>query len=115
MRLLNVQTVQLEAFYDENIPRYAILSHTWGQEEITLQDMGRIDTITKFGYRKINRTCDQAIKGGIPYAWVDTCWIDKTSSAELSEAINTMYRWYAQAEVCYAYLVDVPTDVDVEK
>ncbi|KAL5905981.1 hypothetical protein ACKVV1_010394 [Pyricularia oryzae] len=30
----------------------------------------------------------------IPYVWVDICCIDKTSSAELSEAINSMFRWY---------------------
>ena len=29
------------------------------------------------------------------------------SSAELSEAINSMYRWYENAQVCYAYLHDV--------
>jgi hypothetical protein len=38
---------------------------------------------------------------------VDTCCIDKKSSAELSEAINSMFRWYKNAAVCYAYLSDV--------
>lgn len=35
------------------------------------------------------------------------CCIDKTSTAELSEAINSMYRWYQKAQVCYVYLADV--------
>jgi hypothetical protein len=42
--------------------------------------------------------------------WLDSCCIDKTSSAELSEAINSMYRWYQNAQVCYAYLEDVPAE-----
>ncbi|KAF2186699.1 HET-domain-containing protein, partial [Zopfia rhizophila CBS 207.26] len=45
----------------------------------------------------------------------DRCCIDKSSSAELSEAINSMYRWYNNAKVCYAYLVDVPDDTDARK
>lgn len=51
-------------------------------------------------------TCQQARRDSLEYAWVDTCCIDKTSSAELSEAINSMYRWYADSKVCYVYLVD---------
>ena len=62
----------------------------------------------KSGYDKIKRCCEVASMDGFEYVWVDTCCIDKTSSAELSEAINSMYRWYGQAEVCYAYLSDVP-------
>ena len=38
---------------------------------------------------------------------VDTCCIDKSSSAELTESINSMYRWYQEAAICYAYLFDV--------
>lgn len=59
------------------------------------------------GYKKIEYTCIQAVANGIPYVWVDTCCIDKKSSAELSEAINSMYRWYYYAAVCYAYLSDL--------
>jgi hypothetical protein len=62
----------------------------------------------KSGYDKIKRCCEVASMDGFEYVWVDTCCIDKTSSAELSEAINSMYRWYGQAEVCYTYLSDVP-------
>ncbi|KAK6206477.1 hypothetical protein LQW54_007770 [Pestalotiopsis sp. IQ-011] len=61
----------------------------------------------KAGYRKIELTCAQAKADGIKYAWVDTCCINKDSSAELSEAINSMYAWYSKASVCYAYIEDV--------
>ncbi|KAI1379115.1 HET-domain-containing protein [Hypoxylon crocopeplum] len=59
------------------------------------------------GYKKIVLTCKQAERDGLGWAWVDTCCIDKTSSAELSEAINSMYQWYEQSSICYAYLSDV--------
>jgi len=62
----------------------------------------------RVGYRKILDSCKQAQKDGYERLWVDTCCIDKRSSAELSEAINSMYRWYENARVCYAYLHDVP-------
>ena len=62
----------------------------------------------RLGYRKIWDTCQQAKKDGYEWVWVDTCCIDKRSSAELSEAINSMYRWYENSRICYAYLHDVP-------
>ncbi len=49
---------------------------------------------------------------GVRYIWIDTCCIDKSSSAELSEAINSMYRWYEESVVCYAYLEDVEEGFD---
>lgn len=51
--------------------------------------------------------CEQAQRDGLHYAWVYTCCIDKRSSSELSEAINSMFNWYSCASVCYAYLADV--------
>lgn len=69
----------------------------------------------KPGYTKVAEVCQMARSNGIPYAWVDTCCIDKTSSSELGEAINSMYRWYQQAEVCYAFLPDFDTDSPLEK
>ncbi|OCK96314.1 HET-domain-containing protein, partial [Cenococcum geophilum 1.58] len=113
MRLLNSRTLQLEEFIgDANVPPYAILSHTWGEEEVTLRDM--ISTAgslkEKKGFKKIQNCCSQALADGLHWAWVDTCCIDKTSSAELSEAINSMFRWYSRSKVCYAYLTDVPYD-----
>jgi hypothetical protein len=96
----------------KNIPRYAILSHTWGEdhEEVTLKDL--VDGIgeTKAGYRKIRFCGKQAAKDGLQYFWVDTCCIDKSTSAELSEAINSMFRWYRDSAKCYVYLSDVSID-----
>jgi hypothetical protein len=107
MRLVNAKTLELEDFFDDNLPQYAILSHRWQDAEISLQDMQNNSAVTKAGYKKLKLCCDQAIKHGFQYAWVDTCCIDKTSSAELTEAINSMYRWYQNASICYAFLFDV--------
>ena len=112
MRLLNTSTLTLHEFYDDNIPEYAILSHTWGEEEVSFHDLQnktpeQLDGWK--GYVKIKACCGVAASERYKYVWIDTCCIDKTSSAELSEAINSMYRWYRNAEVCYAYLVDVWT------
>ena len=108
MRLLNSTSLELSEFYDTEIPPYAILSHTWGTGEVTLQDIQRPDVQSKAGFSKIMGCCNQAKLDGIEWVWIDTCCIDKTSSAELSEAINSMYAWYKDSEVCYAFLADVP-------
>jgi hypothetical protein len=108
MRLLNAETRKLESFLDAYIPPYAILSHTWGADEVTFQEIHTLRAENKLGYRKIKYACDQALLEGFAYIWVDTCCIDKTSSAELSEAINSMFKWYRDAGICYAYLYDVP-------
>ncbi|KAI0871149.1 hypothetical protein GGS24DRAFT_492441 [Hypoxylon argillaceum] len=52
--------------------------------------------------------CDslQLQESGYSYVWIDTCCIDKSSSAELTEAINSMYAWYARSRKCFAYLGD---------
>jgi hypothetical protein len=111
MRLLNTATYHLAGpFFGPDIPRYAILSHTWGQEELSLQDMSDVHRHQeKRGYRKIQSCCQRALKDAYSYIWVDTVCIDKTSSVELSEAINSMYKWYSKAEVCYAILEDLET------
>ncbi|RSM09514.1 hypothetical protein CEP52_004038 [Fusarium oligoseptatum] len=108
MRLLNTQTIVVESFGDDQIPSYAILSHTWEAEEVTFQDMESGKATSKRGWAKVKNSCSMARKNGFDYVWLDTCCIDKTSSAELSEAINSMYRWYQEATVCYAFLADVP-------
>ncbi|KAJ1323028.1 HET domain-containing protein [Microdochium nivale] len=112
MRLINVDTLRIEEFFEHQAPRYAILSHTWGASEVSLQafeatyDQPDSPTRSSSGYRKIFRACNQASDLGSRYCWVDTCCIDKTSSAELSEAINSMFRWYRQAAVCMVFLED---------
>lgn len=107
MRLLNIQTRQLETFYGKEIPRYAILSHTWGRDEVLFADIGTAEAGLKTGYKKIDYSCKEASETELKYLWVDTCCIDKSNNTELSEAINSMFRWYQNAEVCYAYLEDV--------
>jgi hypothetical protein len=106
MRLLNVETKMLEEFFGADIPGYAILSHTWGPNEVTFED------IQKDGYkpgttRKIDGCIGRAKVNHCQYIWIDTCCINKSSSAELSEAINSMWEWYKAAERCYVYLSDV--------
>jgi ankyrin repeat protein len=108
MRLLNTTNRKLEEFGGNKIPLYAILSHTWGEKEITFQDIKGHNAEKQVEYEKVRNTCDMAAAHGFDYIWIDTCCIDKTSSAELSEAINSMYRWYQDSGVCYAYLADVP-------
>ena len=107
MRLLHTSSISLYEFYGDTTPPYAILSHTWGEEEVSFQELARPESKRLAGYQKIIRCCKLARWHGWKYVWIDTCCIDKTSSAELSEAINSMFRWYREARVCYAYLVDV--------
>jgi hypothetical protein len=101
---------------DEDIPPYAILSHTWGEQEVLfddLKDMDSAETIDaqrKEGYRKI-RFCAQRSKlDDLDYFWIDTCCIDKSNNTELSKAINSMFRWYQNAKKCYVFLSDVKND-----
>ncbi|KAI6148138.1 heterokaryon incompatibility protein-domain-containing protein [Pisolithus tinctorius] len=129
MKLLNVEVVldremdiqQAESDpevlkeLDDETTHYAILSHRWGVEvtykEMTgltkMEEWKRDEVRKRYGYQKIIKSCQQAMKDGYKWLWIDTCCIDKRSSSELSEAINSMYRWYRNAQVCYAYLNDV--------
>lgn len=111
MRLLYARTLEFVWFEDEDlVPKYAILSHTWGANEPTYRDMHKYRMLVKSRqkFEKIWRCALLSIRDGIEYFWVDTCCIDKTSSAELSEAINSMFRWYKKAYICYAYMSDTP-------
>jgi hypothetical protein len=97
MRLLNLNTLKLREFIDAERPPYVILSHTWGAEEISLQELklpvsNASYLSTKEGYVKILNFCQKGKENGFEWGWIDTCCIDKTSSAELSEAINSMFR-----------------------
>lgn len=106
MRLINTTTRKVEEFRG-NIPKYAILSHTWDEKEMTLQEMQQSGPEKLTGYEKVDRCCKVVAKEGFEYVWIDTCCIDKHSSSELSEAINSMYQWYKEAQVCITYLSDV--------
>jgi hypothetical protein len=96
---------------DDQIPAYAILSHTWGPDtdEVNFEDISEGTGKQKPGYEKLQFCAAQAKIDGLQYFWVDTCCIKKASDAELSEAINTMFRWYHGAAKCYVYLSDVAT------
>jgi hypothetical protein len=98
---------------EEELPShpYAILSHTWGtdDEEVSFLDLTQGLENTKKGYKKLRFCGKQAAHDGLHYFWVDTCCIDKSSSAELSTAITSMFRWYGGAVKCYVYLRDVST------
>jgi hypothetical protein len=96
-------------FVGADIPEYAILSHTWGvdTEEVTFKNLVDGTGKDKSGYEKIWFCSEQARRDGWQYFWVDTCCINKTDAVEVSEAINSMFRWYRNATKCYVYLLDV--------
>ena len=97
---------------DDKIPPYAILSHTWKEgEEVTFQELIDGTGKGKPGYEKIRFCGEQAKRDGLQYFWVDTCCINRSNNTELSEAINSMFRWYRSATRCYIYLSDVSSPV----
>jgi hypothetical protein len=100
----------------KNIPRYAALSHTWGpdREEVTYKDIVKGTGKNKAGYAKIQFCGKQAAKDSLKHFWVDTCCINKTSSTELSEAINSMFQWYNKADKCYVYLPNVSVSSSIK-
>ncbi|EIW65323.1 HET-domain-containing protein, partial [Trametes versicolor FP-101664 SS1] len=110
MWLLNTSTYQIVFVQHPSEVHYAVLSHVWGDGEQTFQvnsDRCLLDAIRAQLSPKIRHCCDYARAHGHTYIWIDTCCIDKTSSAELSEAINSMFAWYSGADVCYVFLSDV--------
>ncbi|KAI0724412.1 heterokaryon incompatibility protein-domain-containing protein [Cerioporus squamosus] len=115
MWLLNTRSAELR-YFSHPPPRYAILSHVWTQEEQSFQDVQALlarstpqnGSPRDHASAKIRNCCIRAEEDGFEWVWIDTCCIDKTSSAELSEAINSMFQWYSSATICYAYLADVP-------
>jgi hypothetical protein len=163
MRLIDVDTLELQSFTDNDVPQYAILSHTWGPDEVSYQELVWINRIKAWsrsydqpsaststvslssqdeqsslimasmemllrgnwhsgatsgsmteedflerpGYSKVVNAAREVRDLKHKWIWIDTCCIDKSSSAELQEAINSMYRWYQNAEVCLVYLGDV--------
>jgi len=121
MRLLNVEkflngeTLPFEVFLWGDQPDYAILSHRWFKEEDELKypDIGNGTMKGTAGYCKIKNCCRKAKQHGCGYVWADTCCIDTGSSAELKEAIRSMFNWYKGAKICFAYLADYDVRVGV--
>ncbi|CAJ2510237.1 Uu.00g061370.m01.CDS01 [Anthostomella pinea] len=116
LKLENDGSIRLTKDLVNNIPPYAILSHTWGddEDEVTFQDMTEQTGRSKRGYQKIKFCCEQAAEDDLKHSWVDTCCIDKFNSTELNEAINSMFRWYQDATRCYVYLSDVSKSVNLQ-
>lgn len=117
MRLLKNKEngeVTIVRFNENAIPRYAILSHTWGvdTEEVTFADLEQGCGQSKSGYQKIRFCGEQASRDGLEYFWIDTCCIDKANKAEVSRAIRSMFQWYRNAARCYVYLSDVSMNCD---
>ncbi|KAL8788167.1 MAG: hypothetical protein Q9213_001806 [Squamulea squamosa] len=119
MWLLNPTEIKLtdyvlpeESVWRETRLPYAILSHTWEDEEVLFQDIQKPASKGLKGYSKIKQCCTLAHAWRLHGVWVDTCCINKDSSAELSEAINSMYTWYRRSSVCYVYLSDFSFSTD---
>ncbi|KAI6004437.1 heterokaryon incompatibility protein-domain-containing protein [Pisolithus orientalis] len=97
--------------------KYAIVSHRWIEgAEVDYQEMTKLAEMKeakqneireRLGYKKIIRSCEQALRDGYKYLWIDTCCINKPDISELSRSIKSMYRWYKNSSVCYAYLHDI--------
>jgi hypothetical protein len=116
MRLIDTTTLEIVEFIGHDLPPYAILSHTWEADEASFRDAeaGLLRSGETQGICKVRKACELAHNDGFGYCWVDTCCIDKSSSSELTEAINSMFQWYASAETCYAYLADLTIDDSLE-
>ena len=114
MRLLSTVSLTFEEFYETRLPNYAILSHCWGEKEVPYGEMRKGRAQEGPGLQKIKKACAMAMNRGHNWIWIDTCCIDKKSSAELSEAINSMFRWYANADECFTFLADVPSGSRLE-
>jgi hypothetical protein len=116
MWLIDSTTIRLQFVTSAGSSPYAILSHTWNNnDEVTFQEFNSPDRdIAHPRFLKITETCRLARGRGIPYVWVDSCCIDKTSSAELTEAINSMFRWYRESTVCFTYLADLAVGSEIE-
>jgi hypothetical protein len=112
MRLLRSRDLTFQSFIEyESIPKYAILSHTWEEEEVTYKEMSKHpdQAVSKRGYQKIKACAQLALQDGLDYFWIDTCCINQASSSGSSEAINSMFDLYRNSHVCYAYLCDLST------
>lgn len=124
MRLLKIpylpgqEKLELIQEWGENVPPYAILSHRWSDvpdDEVLFADVQNGTSESKPAFSKVKKAMNQAKLHGYGFLWIDTCCIDKNSSVELSEAINSMYSYYEHAGICYAFLSDVSgTDMHKE-
>ncbi|KAH8160080.1 hypothetical protein CIB48_g8165 [Xylaria polymorpha] len=92
MRLIHIPTMVIHKYQREEVPPYAILSHIWNEEEVSFNDFQDGKGPSLKGYQKICSCCRQAVSDGLDAIWIDTCYIDIRSSAEISEPINSMFK-----------------------
>ncbi|KAK3388015.1 heterokaryon incompatibility protein-domain-containing protein [Podospora didyma] len=115
MRLLNIKTTISSSTGTPNVPDYAILSHVWGSNEFLYSDIFKDEvSVPREKGVKVNRAAQFAREHGDTHLWIDTCCIDKSSSAEVSDTLNSMSDWYENATICFAYLADVTSRDDLE-
>lgn len=92
MRLIDTKSDPLRVveFLETDIPPYAILSHCWGPEEVTLLDLmtSYDEAKKKKGFSKIQDCVRQANKDGFSHVWVDTCWQEQALS------LAQVYRYF---------------------
>lgn len=114
-RLLNVRSLEHTVFSEEDVPPYVIASHRWTADEARFDVFKRQQKYNSRGYIKVKRFCElaQRIRPEIQWLWIDSCCIDKRDLSELSTAINSMFRWYANSVECFAYLHDADTEDEV--
>ena len=123
MRLISTISYRLECFHEPNVPRYAILSHTWSSEgEVSFADMtahlqhhGGRDLHRNPGYPKLKRFCKVAREHGFTWCWLDGCCVDRSSCAEVAEAVACGWEYYQKAALCVAHLADVQTPLKLDR
>ncbi|KAI0391551.1 heterokaryon incompatibility protein-domain-containing protein [Xylariaceae sp. FL0594] len=113
MRLVNTTSFELDECLGDTTKEYAILSHTWDDDECTLPDMSGPRGRQRKGFKKIEFCCEQARRDGIEWAWVDTCCVDSSSTEDVTMTVNSLFRWYQNAKICYVYLADVSSVKDI--
>lgn len=114
MRLINVHTLEFSE-YSSNVPKYAIASHRWkAGTEAMIKDIRNKQNTDKDGYVKVEGFAKYVREHvrHVEWLWIDTCCVNQESSQEVTEAVNSMFRWYSNAEVCLAYLADVSNAED---
>lgn len=117
MRLLNIHDLAFRWFHPNQTPKYAIASHRWAEgAEASIKDVSEKRNTDSIGYRKITGFAEFIKENvtDIEWMWIDTCCINQESSQEVSEAINSMFKWYRNAEVCLAYLADIKGNENVQ-
>jgi hypothetical protein len=115
MRLLNTRSLELVESFPDGVPKYAILSHRWEAGEVSYEEIHTRAARKKPGYAKIRNFCDEARAHGYEYAWIDTCCINKKDFTELAEAINSMFSWYRNSHICFAYLSDFTAEAGLSQ